>query len=75
MIQRFVRAFLGNFDFIYALPEAWLYVGFPFLGAFFLSGVSAFMGRLCDKGIVIEGGASVSFINRSRCSLNATLDV
>ncbi|KIJ69453.1 hypothetical protein HYDPIDRAFT_172848 [Hydnomerulius pinastri MD-312] len=41
-----VMAFLGNFDFIYALPEAWLYVGFPFLG------------------IVIEGGASVSFINR-----------
>ncbi|KAH0830530.1 ClpP/crotonase-like domain-containing protein [Lanmaoa asiatica] len=41
-----VMAFLGNFDFIYALPEAWLYVGFPFLG------------------IVIEGGASVNFINR-----------
>ncbi|KAG1761584.1 ClpP/crotonase-like domain-containing protein [Suillus occidentalis] len=26
-------AFLGNFDFIYAVPGAWLNVGFPFLGA------------------------------------------
>ncbi|KAJ8594311.1 ClpP crotonase [Rhizopogon salebrosus TDB-379] len=39
-------AFLGNFDFIYAVPEAWLNVGFPFLG------------------IAVEGGASVSFVNR-----------
>ncbi|KAG6376109.1 ClpP/crotonase-like domain-containing protein [Boletus reticuloceps] len=41
-----VMAFLGNFDFIYALPQTWLYVGFPFLG------------------IAVEGGASVSFVNR-----------
>ncbi|EIW85226.1 ClpP crotonase [Coniophora puteana RWD-64-598 SS2] len=25
-------ALLGNFDFIYSVPEAWLYVGFAFLG-------------------------------------------
>ncbi|KAG1827379.1 ClpP/crotonase-like domain-containing protein [Suillus subaureus] len=41
-----VMAFLGNFDFIYAVPGAWLNVGFPFLG------------------IAVEGGASVSFVNR-----------
>ncbi|KAF8448004.1 ClpP/crotonase-like domain-containing protein [Boletus edulis BED1] len=41
-----VMAFLGNFDFIYALPQTWLYVGFPFLG------------------IAVEGGASVTFVNR-----------
>ncbi|KAH7889740.1 ClpP crotonase [Phlebopus sp. FC_14] len=45
-VMGIAAAFLGNFDFIYSLPEAWLYVGFPFLG------------------IVIEGGASVSFANR-----------
>ncbi|KAG0707814.1 ClpP/crotonase-like domain-containing protein [Suillus ampliporus] len=39
-------ALLGNFDIIYAVPEAWLNVGFPFLG------------------IAVEGGASVSFVNR-----------
>ncbi|KAG2150641.1 ClpP/crotonase-like domain-containing protein [Suillus bovinus] len=41
-----VMAFLGNFDLIYAVPGAWLNVGFPFLG------------------ISVEGGASVSFVNR-----------
>ncbi|KAF9246564.1 ClpP/crotonase-like domain-containing protein [Melanogaster broomeanus] len=45
-VMGIAAAFLGNFDFIYALPEAWLYVGFPLLG------------------IVVEGGASVSFVNR-----------
>jgi len=45
-VMGIAAAFLGNFDFIYSLPETWLYVGFPFLG------------------IVIEGGASVNFINR-----------
>ncbi|KAJ3500826.1 hypothetical protein NLJ89_g9619 [Agrocybe chaxingu] len=39
-------AFLGYFDFIYALPTVWLAVPFTFLG------------------IVAEGGASVSFVNR-----------
>ncbi|KIK08678.1 hypothetical protein K443DRAFT_128143 [Laccaria amethystina LaAM-08-1] len=41
-----VMAFLGYFDFIYALPNAWLSMPFTYLG------------------IVAEGGASVSFINR-----------
>ncbi|PPR04519.1 hypothetical protein CVT26_002387, partial [Gymnopilus dilepis] len=41
-----VMAFLGYFDFIYALPSVWLAVPFTFLG------------------IVAEGGASVSFVNR-----------
>ncbi|KAF9552353.1 ClpP/crotonase [Agrocybe pediades] len=41
-----VMAFLGYFDFIYAMPNVWLAVPFTFLG------------------IVAEGGASVSFINR-----------
>ncbi|KAF8154512.1 ClpP/crotonase-like domain-containing protein [Crassisporium funariophilum] len=39
-------AFLGYFDFIYAVPSVWLAVPFTFLG------------------IVAEGGASVSFVNR-----------
>ncbi|KAF6765163.1 ClpP/crotonase-like domain-containing protein [Ephemerocybe angulata] len=41
-----VLAFLGYFDFIYALPHVWLATPFTFLG------------------IVAEGGASVSFVNR-----------
>lgn len=45
-VMGIAAAFLGNFDFIYAVPEAWLNVGFPFLG------------------IAVEGGASVSFVNR-----------
>ncbi|KAG9318441.1 ClpP crotonase [Chiua virens] len=50
-------SFLGNFDFIYALPGTWLYVGFPFLG------------------IVIEGGASVNFINRSKHATTRVLEM
>jgi peroxisomal 3,2-trans-enoyl-CoA isomerase len=45
-VMGIAAAFLGNFDFIYAVPGAWLNVGFPFLG------------------IAVEGGASVSFVNR-----------
>ncbi|KAF8192986.1 ClpP/crotonase-like domain-containing protein [Pholiota molesta] len=45
-VMGITAAFLGYFDFIYALPNAWLAVPFTFLG------------------IVAEGGASVSFINR-----------
>ncbi|KAG2157056.1 ClpP/crotonase-like domain-containing protein [Suillus clintonianus] len=45
-VMGIAAAFLGNFDLIYAVPEAWLNVGFPFLG------------------IAVEGGASVSFVNR-----------
>ncbi|KAG2349966.1 ClpP crotonase, partial [Suillus weaverae] len=45
-VMGIAAAFLGNFDFIYAVPQAWLNVGFPFLG------------------IAVEGGASVSFVNR-----------
>jgi peroxisomal 3,2-trans-enoyl-CoA isomerase len=38
---------LGNFDFIYALPEAWLYVGFPFLGIVTEGGASVnFINRM-----------------------------
>ncbi|KAG2037176.1 ClpP/crotonase [Suillus americanus] len=46
-VMGIAAAFLGNFDFIYAVPGAWLNVGFPFLG------------------IAVEGGASVSFVNRT----------
>ncbi|KAG1756832.1 ClpP crotonase [Suillus paluster] len=45
-VMGIAAALLGNFDIIYAVPEAWLNVGFPFLG------------------IAVEGGASVSFVNR-----------
>lgn len=45
-VMGITAAFLGYFDFIYALPNAWLSTPFTYLG------------------IVAEGGASVSFINR-----------
>jgi len=45
-VMGITAAFLGYFDFIYALPSVWLAVPFTFLG------------------IVAEGGASVSFVNR-----------
>ncbi|KAH7930824.1 ClpP crotonase [Leucogyrophana mollusca] len=45
-VMGIAAAFLGNFDFIYSVPDAWLYVGFTFLG------------------IIVEGGASVGFVNR-----------
>ncbi|TFK29895.1 ClpP/crotonase [Coprinopsis marcescibilis] len=41
-----VMAFIGYFDFIYALPGVWLSCPFTFIG------------------IVAEGGASVTFVNR-----------
>ncbi|KAF9246563.1 ClpP/crotonase-like domain-containing protein [Melanogaster broomeanus] len=42
-----VMAFLGNFDFIYALPEAWLYIPFPFMGMATEGGASAsFVNRV-----------------------------
>ncbi|KAF5310149.1 hypothetical protein D9619_010391 [Psilocybe cf. subviscida] len=45
-VMGITAALLGYFDFIYAVPNAWLCVPFTFLG------------------IVAEGGASVSFVNR-----------
>ncbi|KAL0580236.1 hypothetical protein V5O48_001741 [Marasmius crinis-equi] len=45
-VMGIAAAFLGHFDFIYAVPEAWLSVPFTFLG------------------IALEGGSSVSFVNR-----------
>ncbi|KAI6106419.1 ClpP/crotonase-like domain-containing protein [Pisolithus croceorrhizus] len=58
-----VMAFLGNFDFIYAVPEAWLYMGLPFVGrlTFFWLCLSDSLGPL---GLAVEGGASVNFVNR-----------
>ncbi|KAL4067581.1 ClpP/crotonase-like domain-containing protein [Scleroderma citrinum] len=42
-----VMAFLGNFDFIYAVPEAWLYFGLPFLGLAVEGGASVnFVNRM-----------------------------
>ncbi|EAU88581.1 hypothetical protein CC1G_04287 [Coprinopsis cinerea okayama7 len=45
-VMGIMAAFLGYFDFIYALPSVWLSCPFTFIG------------------IVAEGGASVSFVNR-----------
>ncbi|KAJ7632570.1 ClpP/crotonase-like domain-containing protein [Roridomyces roridus] len=45
-VMGIAAAFLGYFDFIYCMDNAWLCVPFTFLG------------------IVAEGGASVSFVNR-----------
>ncbi|KAI6005982.1 ClpP/crotonase-like domain-containing protein [Pisolithus albus] len=42
-----VMAFLGNFDFIYAVPEAWLYMGLPFVGLAVEGGASVnFVNRM-----------------------------
>ncbi|EJF65762.1 ClpP/crotonase [Dichomitus squalens LYAD-421 SS1] len=54
-----VMAFLGHFDFIYALPGAWLSVPFTFLGK------SPFrMSPTEQPRIVAEAGSSVTFRNR-----------
>ncbi|KAN0077327.1 ClpP/crotonase-like domain containing protein [Tylopilus felleus] len=46
-VMGIAAAFLGNFDFIYALPNAWLYVGFPFLGMAIEGGASVgFINRM-----------------------------
>ncbi|KAH7916039.1 ClpP crotonase [Hygrophoropsis aurantiaca] len=45
-VMGIAAALLGNFDFIYSVENAWLYLGFTFLG------------------IIVEGGASVAFVNR-----------
>ncbi|TEB35890.1 ClpP/crotonase [Coprinellus micaceus] len=50
-VMGIMAAFLGHFDFIYALPSTWLACPFTRLG------------------IVAEGGASVSFVNRMGLSM------
>lgn len=50
-VMGIMAAFLGYFDFIYSVPDAWLSCPFSFLG------------------IVAEGGASVSFVNRMGLSM------
>ncbi|KAH6918628.1 ClpP/crotonase-like domain-containing protein [Coprinopsis sp. MPI-PUGE-AT-0042] len=50
-VMGIMAAFLGYFDFIYAVPNAWLSCPFTFLG------------------IVAEGGASVTFVNRMGLSM------
>ncbi|KAI6028359.1 ClpP/crotonase-like domain-containing protein [Pisolithus orientalis] len=41
------KAFLGNFDFIYAVPEAWLSMGLPFVGLAVEGGASVnFVNRM-----------------------------
>ncbi|KAG1905722.1 ClpP/crotonase-like domain-containing protein [Suillus fuscotomentosus] len=46
-VMGIAAAFLGNFDFIYAVPEAWLNVGFPFLGIAVEGGASvSFVSRM-----------------------------
>ncbi|KAJ3545360.1 hypothetical protein NMY22_g2476 [Coprinellus aureogranulatus] len=50
-VMGIMAAFLGHFDFIYALPSTWLACPFTRLG------------------IIAEGGASVSFVNRMGLSM------
>ncbi|KAG2136961.1 ClpP crotonase [Suillus bovinus] len=46
-VMGLAAAFLGNFDFIYAVPEAWLNVGFPFMGIAAEGGASvSFVNRM-----------------------------
>lgn len=46
-VMGIAAAFLGNFDFIYAVPEAWLYMGLPFVGLAAEGGASVnFVNRM-----------------------------
>ncbi|KAI6039032.1 ClpP/crotonase-like domain-containing protein [Pisolithus marmoratus] len=46
-VMGIAAAFLGNFDFIYAVPEAWLYMGLPFVGLAVEGGASVnFVNRM-----------------------------
>ncbi|KAK0483576.1 hypothetical protein IW261DRAFT_1674577 [Armillaria novae-zelandiae] len=64
-----LQPLLGHFDFIYSVPEAWLSVPFTFLGQS-TEGliVTVYLPMMMCKGIVAEGGASVTFANRSELS-------
>ena len=70
-------AFLGLFDFIYCMPDAWLSVPFTFLGTsnfnwgvYVFSDTGTFTHGLFVPavGIIAEAGSSVSFVNRSEWS-------
>ncbi|KAG7092417.1 hypothetical protein E1B28_008773 [Marasmius oreades] len=66
-VMGIAAAFLGYFDFIYSVPEAWLCVPFTFLGtqrSALSNDVSRLHFHTFYEGIIAEGGSSVSFINR-----------
>ncbi|KAL5490488.1 hypothetical protein ACEPAI_5321 [Sanghuangporus weigelae] len=57
-----VMTFLGHFDFIYCVSDAWLFVPFSFLGKYHLE--AATVDSDIVVGIISEAGSSVSFVNR-----------
>ena len=69
-----LSAFLGHFDFIYALPGAWLSVPFTFLGksTFWALNISLINATI---GIIAEAGSSVTFRNRSKLSCSRLANV
>ena len=59
-------AFLGHFDLIYAVENAWLCVPFTFLGKSHTNvlGKIHFSCTAPMEGLVAEAGSSVTFVNK-----------